>query len=193
MLFRSNLAFSVGTALAEIGDISRVYSVSINTNATFTLNATNETANLVLFDGGISVINPTPTTTRTHVLNTPVTFSAPRQTISVDTNITLVLTNRLTGGDPRWIVLKDAPGTLRLYGSNDFASVLLVSNGSLRVHHNQALGSTNRPVYVFGGPDSKSPTAFRFEKSVTNDVTLILSRFIGDITDRKSTRLNSSH
>lgn len=176
------LIFSVGTALAEIGNTVRVNSILINTNSTFTLTATNDVANLILFDGGILASNPTPTTTRTHVLNTPITCYAPRQAITVDTNITLALTNRLTGGHPTWIVVKDSPGILRLYGSNDFTSVLLVSNGSLRVHHNQALGATNRPVYVLGGPSSATPTPLRFESSVTNDVPLMLSRFIGDIT-----------
>ena len=146
----THAVFGLGGSTATVDVAAGLYGMAFNRDGNFTLAA--GAGVLTNGAGGILAVAPNATA-RTYAIAEDMVLSD-HQTWDAGTNNFGMTTLNLSGSIDDVLVPCDITkagfGTVNLYGDNTFDGAVIVSNGTLRVFHSNALGSTNGATIVNG-------------------------------------------
>ena len=192
-----NLVFGEGTARAVVSGTVSAYSISIVTNAPFTLAAADDGAKILLGDGGLTITNAVDSTVVAHTISCPMEiYSSPQnmpQTWFVASNATF------SNAAPVSSSSASSALTLRSYGRTYFCAdnssllaPLVITNISTAsqpyIYNMKGLGAPSRFTTVWGA-NPRFITSSPSGGSLTNETPL---RLHSGLTNTEGAYINSS-
>ncbi len=170
--------FAEAGSTATVDSVYGMGAIRFNRSSPFTLVPADETANIWLGLGGVSVLAPVAGTPVAHTNAVPLTLSH-ASAWQIGSNLNLVASGSISGGTPTAPFTKTGDGTLRLTGTNTFESPFVLSNGFVTVNNGKAFGNPTNTITILcttvAGSDNwtrRGPLYFT-DTVATNDRPLI--------------------